>query len=432
MPLPIGLVKEPITHFDQANTILANAQAEGKRAVVVNTSNGRTLRIVKARNWIEKFTSAISGQNKREKSRLEQYLNDLSKQGGKDGNNPASKPTLQERDIKVIDPVTVSTVTSASADKPVFLTKSTTRIYDELRSTHAESPIREFLIKNRISLFSDQGALVCKVYDALLAAEIHLLEDKAPKPTKDEWGLESGGIRIDDNQFGYILARIEEALEKNNSTALPALLDNVSESASLEASTIKNQLDGAIKGKDYDLWETVSLIKKLRKETITTAVKSEAVPQSSKHVDVAPPTANTVTPSQPQTILPDVSDIDAMPRQNFNTWLAEQIKNKQFESLWNISPALQAKGNFIRSSQIRFAVKLGLAEQALSVNKESLGWTSGGVTQRARVVASTTSDHLQPNSQDNTICSFRDLERKLLLQISAVEAGMIADRTLEN
>ena len=126
MPLNIGLIKEAITNLDQANKILADAQAEGKRAVVVSTSNGRTLRIVKAQNWIQKFTGAVSGQNQREKGRLDQFLRDLNKQSPNDQTSSPAQPSIQERSIKKVDtPIahaavvqtTVTTQPAQSADK---------------------------------------------------------------------------------------------------------------------------------------------------------------------------------------------------------------------------------------------------------------------------------------------------------------------------
>jgi len=457
MPLNIGLIKESITNLDQANKILADAQAEGKRAVVVSTSNGRTLRIVKAQNWIQKFTGAVSGQNQREKGRLDQFLRDLNKQSPNDQASSPAQPSIQERSIKKVDtPIAHAAVVQKSVT-PTFLAKSTRDIYDELRASHADSPIRDFLLRHHISRLSEEGSLICDLYDRLLASEMLLLESNAPKPTKDAWGLEMGGIRLSDPQFAYILARIEEAIEKNDAAAIQSLQDNPSEASSLEASSIKESLSVALKGKDYDLWETVALIKQLRRDAQTVATPSVAQPntqpaQSPQKAEApaavpqvqasvvaqvqtaaAPPVqASAVPQAQPSVKLIEISDLLGMTKEEFNTWLANQIKNQQLESLWSLAPGLVAKNNYIRANQIKFSVKLALAEKALSLNKVSLGWTDAAVRQRARIVATKTPDLTHPNGAERDVCTFSEIDRRVQVQITAIEAGLIGDRILEN
>jgi hypothetical protein len=432
MPLPIGLVKEAITNLDQANRILADAHAEGKRAVVVDTNSGRTLRIVKAQNWIQKFAGAVSGQNQREQGRLEQFLNGLHIQGASDRAAALVQTSLQERSIKVVDTPTAEVFDVPSKSAPRFLAKSTARIFEELRSSHADSPIRDFLVRNRISRFSEQGSLVCDLYDRLIASEMLLLESNLPKPTKDAWGVEMGGIRLSDPQFAYILARIEEAVEKNEVSALGALLDNPGESSSLENSSIKGQLDIALKGKDYDLWETVGLIKQLRQNAHAIATPSSSQPNVQATPLADKSLAPAVTMQVPESVsLIATADVLAMPKQDFNRWLADQLKNQHLEPLWRLAPELIAQGNYIRAEQIKFGVKLVLAERALSVNKASLGWTGADVKERARLVATKTSDLTRPNSHQADICQFNELDRRIKVQMTAIESGLTGNLILD-
>jgi hypothetical protein len=128
----------------------------------------------------------------------------------------------------------------------------------------------------------------------------------------------------------------------------------------------------------------------------------------------------------------EVSDVLAMTKPEFNDWMANQIKNQQLESLWSLAPGLVAKDNYIRANQIKFSVKLALAEKALSLNKASLGWTDAAVRQRARIVATKTPDLTHPNGAERDVCAFSEIDRRVQVQITAIEAGLIGDRILEN
>ena len=121
-----------------------------------------------------------------------------------------------------------------------------------------------------------------------------------------------------------------------------------------------------------------------------------------------------------------------MTKPEFNDWMANQIKNQQLESLWSLAPGLVAKDNYIRANQIKFGVKLALAEKALSLNKASLGWTDVAVRQRARIVATKTPDLTHPNGAERDVCAFSEIDRRVQVQITAIEAGLIGDRILEN
>ena len=287
MPLNIGLIKEAITNLDQANKILADAQAEGKRAVVVSTSNGRTLRIVKAQNWIQKFTGAVSGQNQREKGRLDQFLRDLNKQSPNDQTSSPAQPSIQERSIKKVD--------TPIAHAAVVQTSVTTQ------------PVQS--------------------------------AEKAEVPA-----------------------------------AAPQV-----------------------------------------QTAVVPQVQASVVPQVQASVKLI-----------------EVSDVLAMTKPEFNDWMTKQIKNQHLELLWSLAPGLVAKDNYIRANQIKFGVKLALAEKALSLNKASLGWTDAAVRQRARIVATKTPDLTHPNGAERDVCAFSEIDRRVQVQITAIEAGLIGDRILEN
>ena len=311
MPLNIGLIKEEITNLDQANKILADLQAEGKRAVVVITSNGRTLRIVKAQNWIEKFIGAVSGQNQREKGRLDQFLRDLNKQSPNDQTSSPAQPSIQERSIKKVD-------------TPI---------------AHAA------VVQTTVTTQPAQSA------------------DKAEAPA---------------------------AAPQVQSSVVPQV----------QASVVPQ-------------------------------VQASVVPQV--QVSVVPQVQASVVPQvQASVKLIEVSDVLAMTKPEFNDWLAKQIKNQQLESLWSLAPGLVAKNNYIRANQIKFSVKLVLAEKALSLNKASLGWTDAAVRQRARIVATKTPDLTHPNGAERDVCTFSEIDRRVQVQITAIEAGLIRDRILED
>jgi hypothetical protein len=404
---------------------------------------------VKAQNWIQKFTGAVSGQNQREKGRLDQFLSDLNTQSSSGHASLLAQPSIKERSVKIVEtPASDASVVTKNIT-PKFLAKSTRDIYDELRASHADSPIRDFLVRHHISRFSGEGSLICDLYDRLLASEMLLLESNAPKPTKDAWGLEMGGIRLSDPQFAYILARIEEAIEKNDASALQSLLDHPGEASSLEASDIQESLSVALKGKDYDLWETVALIKQLRRDAQTVATPSVAQPSTQPAQSAEKAEAPAAVPQVQASVVPqvqasevpqaqssvksiEISDVLAMTKQEFNAWLANQIKNQNLESVWSLAPGLVAKDNYIRANQIKFGVKLALAEKALSLNKASLGWTDAAVRERARIVATKTPDLTHPNGAERDVCTFSEIDRRVQVQITAIEAGLIGDRILEN
>ena len=326
MPLNIGLIKEAITNLDQANKILADAQAEGKRAVVVSTSNGRTLRIVKAQNWIEKFTGAVSGQNQREKGRLDQFLRDLNKQSPSDQTSSPAQPSIQERSIKKVDtPIAHATVVQTSV---------------------TTQPVQS--------------------------------AEKAEAPA---------------------------AAPQVQASVVPQVQASVV--PQVQASVVPQV-----------------------QASVVPQVQASVVPQV--QTAVVPQVQASVVPQvQASVKLIEVSDVLAMTKPEFNDWMANQIKNQQLESLWSLAPGLVAKDNYIRANQIKFSVKLALAEKALSLNKASLGWTDAAVRQRARIVATKTPDLTHPNGAERDVCAFSEIDRRVQVQITAIEAGLIRDRILE-
>lgn len=84
---------------DQAEEILFQARLENKRAVVVQTDNGRAIRITKPNNILTQFFSDLSGQTQREQSQIREFVS-----------------SLRERDTKLINR-TAQVLSSAEDDE---------------------------------------------------------------------------------------------------------------------------------------------------------------------------------------------------------------------------------------------------------------------------------------------------------------------------
>jgi len=91
MPLEIGIIRG-IKTANQAVDILSQAQAEGKRAVVVQTESGRAIRIMKPNNILTRFLSYLSGQTTRELNRINDFLTFLRK----------NEIALQDRAVQIV------------------------------------------------------------------------------------------------------------------------------------------------------------------------------------------------------------------------------------------------------------------------------------------------------------------------------------------
>ena len=68
---------------DQAEEILFQARLENKRAVVVQTDNGRAIRITKPNNMLTQFFSDLSGQTQREQSQIREFVSSLRERDAK-------------------------------------------------------------------------------------------------------------------------------------------------------------------------------------------------------------------------------------------------------------------------------------------------------------------------------------------------------------
>jgi hypothetical protein len=68
---------------DQAEEILFQARLENKRAVVIQTGNGRAIRITKPNNILTQFFSDLSGQTQREQSQIREFVSSLRERDAK-------------------------------------------------------------------------------------------------------------------------------------------------------------------------------------------------------------------------------------------------------------------------------------------------------------------------------------------------------------
>ena len=92
---------------DQAEEILFQARLENKRAVVIQTDNGRAIRITKPNNILTQFFSDVSGQTQREQSQIREFVSSLRERDAKLINRAAQgllsaeneKPDIVEEDV---------------------------------------------------------------------------------------------------------------------------------------------------------------------------------------------------------------------------------------------------------------------------------------------------------------------------------------------
>ena len=92
---------------DQAEEILFQARLENKRAVVVQTDNGRAIRITKPNNMLTQFFSDLSGQTQREQSQIREFVSSLRERDAKLINRSAQvlsnaeddEPDIVEEDV---------------------------------------------------------------------------------------------------------------------------------------------------------------------------------------------------------------------------------------------------------------------------------------------------------------------------------------------
>ena len=68
---------------DQAEEILFQARLENKRAVVIQTDNGRVIRITKPNNMLTQLFSDLSGQTQREQSQIREFVSSLRERDAK-------------------------------------------------------------------------------------------------------------------------------------------------------------------------------------------------------------------------------------------------------------------------------------------------------------------------------------------------------------
>ncbi len=74
---------------DQAEEILFQARLENKRAVVIQTDNGRVIRITKPNNMLTQLLSDLSGQTQREQSQIREFVSSLRERDAKLISRPA-------------------------------------------------------------------------------------------------------------------------------------------------------------------------------------------------------------------------------------------------------------------------------------------------------------------------------------------------------
>jgi hypothetical protein len=68
---------------DQAEEILFQARIENKRAVVIQTDNGRVIRITKPNNILTQLFSDLSGQTQREQNQIREFVSSLRERDAK-------------------------------------------------------------------------------------------------------------------------------------------------------------------------------------------------------------------------------------------------------------------------------------------------------------------------------------------------------------
>ena len=68
---------------DQAEEILFQARLENKRAVVIQTDNGRVIRITKPNNMLTQLLSDLSGQTQREQNQIREFVSSLRERDAK-------------------------------------------------------------------------------------------------------------------------------------------------------------------------------------------------------------------------------------------------------------------------------------------------------------------------------------------------------------